>query len=56
MKKFKFVGEPGEKLHKEDIEHVAFGLDFSGGKPVKVEDEKIIAKLEGNSHYQEVAK
>lgn len=54
MKKFKFVGEPGEKLHAEDIVHVAFGLDFSGGKAAEVTGEKVIAKLEGNSHYEEV--
>lgn len=54
MKKFKFVGEPGEKLHPEDIKHVAFGYDFSGGKVVKVEEEKVIKKLTNNSHFKEV--
>ena len=54
MKKFKFVGEPGEKLHDEDINHVAYGLDFSGGKIIKVENEAVLEKLSNNSHYKEV--
>jgi hypothetical protein len=53
-KSFIFVGAPGEKLHKDEIEHIAFDLDFSGGVAVEVTDPHIIAKLEGNSHFEEV--
>lgn len=54
MKKFKFVGAPGEKLHLEDVEHHAFGLDFSGGVVVEVKDKAFIEKLANNCHYEEV--
>lgn len=54
MKQFKFVGEPGERLHLEDVIHEAFGLDFSGGVSVDVEDPAVIEKLTNNSHYEEV--
>jgi hypothetical protein len=53
-RKFKFVGQPGEKIYPEDINHVAFGLDFSGGVEVEVKDKRIINKLSNNSHYEDV--
>lgn len=52
VKIFKFVGEPGEKLHYEDVKHVAFGLDFSGGAEVEVTNPAVIEKLSNNSHYK----
>lgn len=51
---FKFVGDHKERIHPEDMDHVSFGLDFSGGAAVKVTNEAILAKLENNGHYREV--
>jgi hypothetical protein len=46
MKKFRYTG---------DCEGMTFrGLDFPIDKPVEVEDEDSIKKLEGNSHFSEV--
>lgn len=47
---FKFVGD-----HEGHGPHgmTAFGYDFSQG-PVTVEAQAVIAKLEGNSHFEEV--
>lgn len=42
--KFRYVGD------KEEMK--AFGFDFSGGAEVEVEDERVIRKLLGNSHFQ----
>ena len=44
--KFKYIGE--------HTEMIAFGLDFSGGKVAGTTKKAVIAKLQGNSHFEEV--
>lgn len=53
MTKFKFIGDPKTKeVMKDSVD--AFGVTFNKGKASEVEDEKVIAKLRGNSHFSEV--
>lgn len=50
MPRFRFVGN-----NDNDPSEVTFwGHTFALGKPVSVEDERVIAKLRGNSHFETV--
>lgn len=52
MSVFRFIGDPrGE--HPRDI--TAFGISFPAGEAVEVPDERVAAKLRGNSHFAEDA-
>ena len=53
---FKFIGNPatsqGKKIDAAGGPITAHGIVFPAGKFIDVEDENIIAKLEGNSHFE----
>lgn len=43
-------------VYKGDVKDmVAFGLPFDGKEPTEVTDKKVIKKLQGNSHFEEVS-
>jgi hypothetical protein len=54
MPRFKFIGDPSDKFSGPDVLEL-FGMKFPKGKPVGVKDKAHIAKLRGNSHFEEVS-
>lgn len=61
MAKFVFTADPkqGQRgIRKEEADQsagvVAFGIEFPRGEEVEVNDERIVNKLRGNSHFEEI--
>jgi hypothetical protein len=48
---FIYIGDPGRNGDGPDPIHM-LGVRFNKGEPVSVMDDAIIAKLQGNSHFE----